>query len=57
MATKAKNMRQRRTFLEREGGSGVRDMVPPSLGNVGTKFSQTSILHFKTLYNYESGFP
>ena len=30
------------------GGSGVRDMVPLSLGNLGVKFSETSFLLFKT---------
>ena len=28
------------------GGSGVRDMVSPSLGNLGAKFSETSFPHF-----------
>ena len=31
-----------------EGGSGVRDMAPPSLGNLGATFSETSFPYFKT---------
>ena len=31
-----------------EGGSGVRDTAPPSLGNLGAKFSEMSFPHFKT---------
>ena len=34
MASKTENMCQRHTFLG-EGGSGVRDMAPPLLGNLG----------------------
>ena len=46
LASKAKNMHQRHTFLGRggKGGSGVRDMASPSLGNFGAKFPQTSFL-------------
>ena len=33
-----------------EGGIGVRDMAPPSLGNLGTKFSEMSFPHFKTYF-------
>ena len=33
-----------------EGGIGVRDMAPPSLGNLGAKFSETSFPHFKTYF-------
>ena len=32
------------------GGSGVRDMTPPLLGNLGAKFSETSFPHFKTYF-------
>ena len=41
IAGKAKNVHQRCTFLG-AGGSGVWDMAPPLLGNLGTKFSETS---------------
>ena len=38
---------QRNTLMEGGGGgSGVRDMVSPSLGNLGAKFSETSFPHF-----------
>ena len=33
-----------------EGGIGVRDIAPPSLGNLGTKFSEMSFPHFKTYF-------
>ena len=32
--------------MEGGGSSGVRDMVSPSLGNLGAKFSETSFPHF-----------
>ena len=32
------------------GGSGVRDMALPSLGNLRAKFSETSFPHFKTCF-------
>ena len=39
--SKAKNMHQRRTFFRGQGGSGVQDMTPPLLGNLGAnKFSE-----------------
>ena len=33
-----------------EGGIGVRDMAPPSQGNLGAKFSETSFPHVKTYF-------
>jgi len=33
-----------------EGDSGVRDMAPLSLRNLGAKFSDTSFPHFKTYF-------
>ena len=33
-----------------EGGSGVRDMAAPLLGNVGAEFSETLFPHFKTYF-------
>ena len=50
MAGKAKKMCQRRTFLGKRRGSGVRDMAPPLLRNLGAKFSTTSFPHFKTYF-------
>ena len=51
MSSKAKRMHQRCTFLEGgEGGSGVRDMAAPLLGNVGAEFSETLFPHFKTYF-------
>ena len=44
MASKAKNMH----FPG--GGSGVRGMALPLLGNLGAKFSETLFLHFKTYF-------
>ena len=32
------------------GGNGLRDMAPPSRGNLGAKFSETSFPHFKTYF-------
>ena len=40
-ASKAKNVHQKCTFLG-AGGSGVWDMTPPLLGNLGAKISETS---------------
>ena len=51
MASKAKNMHQRCTFLQGMGGSGVRDMALPLLRNLGAKLSETSFPHFKTYFN------
>ena len=48
MASKAKNMHQRCTFLQGMGGSGVRDMALHLLRNLGAKLSETSFPHFKT---------
>ena len=50
MASKAKNLRRRCTFLGLGGGGeiGVRDIAPPSLGNLGAKLSETAFPHFKT---------
>ena len=48
-ASMAKNMHQRCTFWG-VGGSGVQDMAPPLLGNLGAKFSETSFSHFKTYF-------
>ena len=41
IAGKAKNVQQKCTFLG-AGGSGVWDMAPPLLGNLGAKISETS---------------
>ena len=41
IASKAKNVHQKCTFLA-AGGSGVWDMAPPLLGNLGAKISETS---------------
>ena len=43
IASEAKKMCQRCTFLEGRGGSAVRDMAPP----LGAKFSETLFPHFK----------
>ena len=43
MASKAKN-------ISGGGGSGVRDKAPPSRGNLGAKFSETSFPHSKTYF-------
>jgi len=45
------------TFLRGggEGGSGVRDMALPLLGNLGAKFSETSFPHFKPYFMQISG--
>ena len=32
------------------GGHGLMDMAPPSRGNLGAKFSETSFPHFKTYF-------
>ena len=48
MASKAKNVHQRCTFLQRMRGSGVRDMALPLLRNLGAKLSEMSFPHFKT---------
>ena len=48
IAGKAKDMHHRGAFFRGQGGSGVRDMAPPLLGNLGAKFSETSFPHFKT---------
>ena len=47
MDSKAKNMHQRHIFPgeEGKGGSGVRDTAPPSVGNLGAKFSETFFPH------------
>ena len=47
MASKAKNISG---GGGRGGGSGVRDKAPPSRGNWGAKFSETSFPHSKTYY-------
>ena len=47
IAGKAKD---RGAFFRGQGGSGVRDMAPPLLGNLGAKFSETSFPHFKTSF-------
>ena len=51
MAGMAKNMRGRYTSLG-IGGSGQwsEGHGPPSLGNLGAKFSETSFHHFKTSF-------
>ena len=52
-------MRQRCIFLRGggggEGGIGVRDMAPPSLGNLRAKFSERSFPHFKTYCTMQIG--
>ena len=47
---------QRNTLMEAGGGggSGVRDMVSPSLGNLGAKFSETSFPHFTAPFRQTS---
>ena len=51
MASKAKNLHRRCTFPWLGGGDiGVRDIAPPSLGDLGAKFSETSFPHFKTYF-------
>ena len=49
MASKAKNMHWRGGGGW-GGGSGVRGMVLPLLGNLGAKFSETLFPHFKTYF-------
>ena len=52
MASKAKNAPEAH-FPGRGGGGGgteVRDMALPSLGNLGAKLSKTSFPHFKTYF-------
>ena len=46
MTSKAKNMH----FPEGGGGSGVRGMALPLLGNLGAKFSEMLFPHFKTYF-------
>ena len=46
---KAKNMSQRCTFLGARD-RGLRNIVPPLLGNLGAKFSEMSFPHFKTYF-------
>ena len=50
MAGKAKNTPEADFPGGRGGGSGVRDMALPSLGNLRAKFSETSFPHFKTCF-------
>ena len=50
IAGKAKNMYHRGALFQRQAGSGVRDMGPPLLGNLGAKFSETSFPHCKTYF-------
>lgn len=38
-----------------EGGIGVRDMAPPSLGNLRAKFAERSFPHFKTYCTMQIG--
>ena len=37
-------------FSQTQGGSGVKNMALPSLGNLGAKFSETSFRHFKSYF-------
>ena len=55
MDSKAKNMHQRHIFPgeEGKGGSGVRDTAPPSVGNLGAKFSETFFPHLKTYHKIQ----
>ena len=50
IAGKAKNMHHRGALFRGHWGSGVWDMAPPLLGNLGAKFSEMSFPHFKTYY-------
>ena len=37
-------------FSQTQGGSGVKNMALPSLGNLGAKFSEMSFRHFKSYF-------
>ena len=43
-------MHHRGALFRGHRDSGVRDMAPPLLGNLGAKFSEMSFPHFKTYY-------
>ena len=47
-ASKAKNMHHRGAHFRGQAGSGVLEMAPLLLGNLGAKFSEMSFPHFKT---------
>ena len=50
IAGKAKDMHHRGAIFRGQGVSGVRDMAPPLLGNLGAKFSEMPFPHFKTYF-------
>ena len=49
-AGKAENVHHRGARFWGKVGSGVQDMAPPLVGNLGAKFSETSFPHFKTYF-------
>ena len=50
IASKAKNIHHRDALFRGQAGSGLQDMDPPLLGNLGAKFSEMSFPHFKTFF-------
>ena len=50
VAGKAENVHHRGARFWGKVGSGVQDMAPPLVGNLGAKFSETSFPHFKTYF-------
>ena len=50
MGGKAKNAPEVHFPGRGGGGTGVRDMAVPSLGNLGAKLSKKSFPHFKTYF-------
>ena len=56
MASKAKKYAPEVHFPGKgggEGGSGVRDMAPPSLGNLGATFSETSLPYLRPTVKFQ----
>ena len=49
-AGKAKNMHHRSVRFRGQTGSGVREMAPLLLGNLGAKFSEKSFPKYKTCF-------
>ena len=54
-AGKAKNVRIRGARFRVLAGSGVREMAPLLLGNLGAKFSEMLFPHFKTYVTTQIG--
>ena len=54
MASKAKKYAPQVHFSGGEGGSGVTDIAPSSLGNLGAKFSETPFPYFTTYSIYSA---